>query len=938
MGGGGTSSGPGRQYAPRSTAVYTAATPGRARAADASTLVRRAWACWLRRKATCSSPSSGTSSTKSARPVRSRASSLRRTRAPIPLRAWGGGGGGATGESHGRDDVLVTGAAAQIPGQRLADLALVRIGMLAQERHERHEDARRAEAALQPVGLAERGLERMQRIAPPRAVRQPLDRRDVVPIRLDGEHQAGAHRLAVQQHGTGAAHAVLASNVRAGETQLVAQEVGEEQPRLHRALMAYAVDRHNQRHSQGPQRYALAGSAARRQNCTMKRREALAKLTGRERYVDDLPLQDFLWGMTVRSPAPRGRVTAIRFGKDVDWSQFVVVDHRDIPGPNVVALIEQDQPVLAGGYVRHVHEPVLLVAHASRDEARRAARAITVVVEPEPPVLDFRVPPRPDQIQYGPDNVLKRLKIEKGDVERALREAPVVVEGVYETGAQEHVYLETQGMIAWLEDDVLVVKGSMQCPYYVLTALQHALGRDDRRARVIQTPTGGGFGGKEEYPSTIALHAALLALKAGRPVKLIYDRPEDMAATTKRHPSQVHHRTGLTRDGRLLAQDIEVVLDGGAYVTLSPVVLSRGMIHAAGPYACENVRIQGRVLFTNAVPFGAFRGFGAPQTLFACERHMDVVARTLRLDPAELRRKNLIRDGESTATGQVIRDGTDRAAVLERALTLSGYREKRRAHAAFNAAERAKRRGIGLATFYHGAGFTGGGEVRLSSRLQLAGRADGRVEVLSANIEMGQGTLTVFTQIAADRLGLATDDVVIAEADTARVPNSGPTVASRTTMVVGRLIERAADDLRHRLGLDEAARGAVVKQAIARWHQEHPGQRLLGEAVYERPPGISWDEERYQGDAYGAFAWAAYVADVEVDLRTYVTRVIDFVAVQEVGKVVNETLARGQIQGGVVQGIGWALMEECKFKDGSMINNQLTNYLIPTSDDVPPIH
>ena len=316
---------------------------------------------------------------------------------------------------------------------------------------------------------------------------------------------------------------------------------------------------------------------------------------------------------------------------------------------------------------------------------------------------------------------------------------------------------------------------------------------------------------------------------------------------------------------------------------------------------------------------------------------MDVIARTLGLDPVELRRRNLIRDGQSTATGQVIRDGTDRVAVLERALALSGYREKQRAHAAFNAAERAKRRGIGLATFYHGAGFTGGGEVGLSSRLQVAGRADGRVEVLSANIEMGQGTLTVFTQIAADRLGLATDDVVIGEADTARVPNSGPTVASRTTMVVGRLIERAADDLRRRLGLDEGARGAVVKQAIARWHQEHPGQRLLGEAVYERPPGISWDEERYQGDAYGAFAWAAYVAEVEVDLRTCVTRVIDFVAVQEVGKVVNETLARGQIQGGVVQGIGWALMEECKFKDGSMINNQLTNYLIPTADDVPPI-
>ncbi len=669
----------------------------------------------------------------------------------------------------------------------------------------------------------------------------------------------------------------------------------------------------------------------------MKRREALAKLTGRERYVDDLPLEGFLWGMTVRSPAPRGRVTAIRFGKDVDWSQFVVADHRDIPGPNVVALIEQDQPVLAAGYVRHVHEPVLLLAHPSREAVRRAVRSVEVVVAPEPPALDFRVTPALDQIQYGSDNVIKHLKIEKGEVERALAGAPVVVSGTYETGAQEHVYLETQGMIAYLEGDVLMVKGSMQCPYYVLKALQHALAREEPLVRVIQTPTGGGFGGKEEFPSHIALHAALLALKSGRPVKLIYDRGEDMAATTKRHPALVRHRTGLGRDGRLLAQDIEVVIDGGAYVTLSPVVLSRAIIHAAGPYACDHVRITGRAMFTNAVPFGAFRGFGAPQSQFAGERHMDVIAGTLGIDPIELRRINLLSDGQTTATGQVIRDGTDRRAVMERALELSRYREKQREHAAFNATHPTLRRGAGLATFYHGAGFTGGGEVALKSRLRVAGRPDGGVEVLSANIEMGQGTLTVFTELAAARLGLEPEDVTIAEADTARVPNSGPTVASRTTMIVGGLVERAADDLRRRVGLDDTAHGAAVKQAIRQWHRDHPGEPLFGEAAYEKPPGIAWDDQTYRGDAYGAFAWAAYVAEVEVDLRTCATRVIDFVAVQEVGKVLNPTLAKGQVQGGVVQGIGWALMEECKWRDGAMANNQLTNYLIPTSDDVPAV-
>ena len=344
----------------------------------------------------------------------------------------------------------------------------------------------------------------------------------------------------------------------------------------------------------------------------MKRREGLSKLSGREPYVDDLPLDDFLWGATVRSPAPRGTIREIRFPDEFDWSEFVIVDHGDIPGKNCVFLMEEDQPALAPGYVRHVHEPVLLLAHPSRSLVRRAARAIHIEIDPDPAVLDFREPAEPEQIQYGGDNVIKRLEIVKGDVEGALAEAPIVVEGVYETGAQEHLYLETQGVIARLSGDVLLIQGSMQCPYYVVKALAPLLGRDQDALRVIQTATGGGFGGKEEYPSTIAAHAALLALKAGRPVKIIYDRDEDMAATTKRHPSRVRHRTGVDEDGRLLAQEIEFTLDAGAYVTLSPVVLSRGIIHAAGPYSCDHVHILGPCSPTGS-PLGRFAASATPR-------------------------------------------------------------------------------------------------------------------------------------------------------------------------------------------------------------------------------------------------------------------------------------------------------------------------------------
>lgn len=707
----------------------------------------------------------------------------------------------------------------------------------------------------------------------------------------------------------------------------------------------------------------------------MKRREGMAKLTGRERYVDDLPLGDHLWGATVRSPVARGRIRDITYGPGVDWDEFTIVTAADIPGRNAVFLMEYDQPALADGYVRHVHEAVVLLAHPSRETLRRAIKLVTVHVDPEPAVLDYCADPAPDEIQYGDDNVFKRILIEKGDVERAFADSPIVVEGEYFTGAQEHVYLETQGMIAHVEDGVVVIRGSMQCPYYVVKALKPLLGCDESGLRVIQTPTGGGFGGKEEYPSMIAAHAALLALKSKLPVKIVYDRWEDMAVTTKRHPARVRHRTGVDESGRLLAQDIEIVLDGGAYVTLSPVVLSRAVIHAGGPYSCADVRIAGRAMLTNAVPFGAFRGFGAPQAFFGLERHMDVVADRLGLDPAEFRRRNLIREGDSTATGQVIRDGVDREEVLDVALRMSGWVAKREEINRHNAASPLVRRGIGLATFHHGAGFTGNGEVVLQSELHVAGTPDGGVEVRSASVEMGQGTTTIFTQLAADRLGLDPEQVTIAQPDTHRVPNSGPSVASRTAMVVGHLVERACDDLRGRLGLRDEARGAKVSDAIRGWyemsgaaeaparaagHREAGGGKggraggraagndesndessdapeIVGQATYQQPQEIDWDEETYRGDAYGAFAWAAYVAEIEVDLRTYETRVTAFTSVQEVGKVLNETLARGQIQGGIAQAISWALLEDFRWKDGAMQNSQLTNYIIPTSDDLPRI-
>ncbi len=326
---------------------------------------------------------------------------------------------------------------------------------------------------------------------------------------------------------------------------------------------------------------------------SVPRKDGIGKATGQARYVDDLRFPGMLHGRTIRSTIACGALAGVRL--DLGGGGFTVVDHRDIPGRNVVALIEDDQPCLVEREIRHVAEPVLLLAHESRD-ALVSAR-VTLDEVPAEPVFDPEQSPRS----------FKNILIEKGDIAAGLAAAAHVVEGIYRTGHQEHVYIEPNGVIAVPENGGIAVYGSIQCPYYVHRALAVLLGDSVAHVRVVQTETGGGFGGKEEFPSGVAAHAALLALKSGRPVKLVYDRVEDMVATTKRHPSIVRHRTGLSRDGRLVAMEIEVIFDGGAYVTLSPVVLSRGSIHASGPYRCDNVRIAARAMFTNTPPNGAFR-------------------------------------------------------------------------------------------------------------------------------------------------------------------------------------------------------------------------------------------------------------------------------------------------------------------------------------------
>ena len=667
------------------------------------------------------------------------------------------------------------------------------------------------------------------------------------------------------------------------------------------------------------------------------RREGRAKVTGQARYIDDLTLPGMLHGVTVRSPVARGVIHDISYGTGVPWDEITVVTAADIPGRNVVALILDDQPYLAADRVNHAEEPILLLAHHDKHLLEEARRLVRFEIEPLEAVSSIDEALSGERVIWGPDNIFKTYLVGRGDVDAAFADAAVVVEGEYETGAQEQLYIEPNGMLAVADPLAgITVWGSMQCPYYVHKALAGLFAVPSEKIRVVQMETGGGFGGKEEYPSVIAGHAALLAWKAGRPVKIIYDRAEDMAATTKRHPSRTRHRTAMSADGRILAMDIDFVIDGGAYCTLSPVVLSRGTIHATGPYFAPNVRVRGRAVATNVPPHGAFRGFGAPQSIFALERHMDRVAQALELSPEELRRRNFIQPGQTSAVGQVMRDQVDMSAILGRALELSGYHDKRARFEAQNASGHL-RRGIGIATFMHGAGFTGSGEDHLASIVTVEATADGRVRVLSASTEIGQGTVTIFTQIAADALDLPVEAIEVAQPDTSVVPNSGPTVASRTCMVVGSLLETACRNLRQILADAGYLTGGTddVAEACRAYVRAHGA--LRASAQYQPTEGMRWDDERYEGDAYGSYAWAAYVAEVSVDLHTFEIRVEDFVAVQEVGRVIHPVLATGQIEGGVAQAIGWALYEDVVWREGRLANAQMTNYIMPTSVDLPPI-
>ncbi len=673
----------------------------------------------------------------------------------------------------------------------------------------------------------------------------------------------------------------------------------------------------------------------------MPRVDGVAKVTGRARYLDDLDAPGAWHGATVRSQVAHGVLSAIDLDPAFDWSQVVVATAADIAGNNFIRLIEDDQVALVpvGGKVMHVDEAIALVAAPTRALAAAAAAAVHPRIEALPAVFDVDASIAVTQKLFGTDNVFKQFLIRKGhvadgEIDAAFAAAAHVIDGTYQTSAQEQMYIEPQAMMASWDGTRCHIVGSMQCPYYVHKAMKAFLDCAADDVVISQSVTGGGFGGKEEYPSMLAAHVALLAKQAKRPVKIVYERDEDIAATTKRHPCRTHHRMAIDAAGEIAAIDIDVVMDGGAYLTLSPVVLSRGVLHAAGPYRCPVVRIRGRVVATNHPPHGAFRGFGAPQTTFAYERQMAKLALVLGEDQLAIRKRLALHTGDTTATGQALgfSVGTDEVlAAIEQAAGPLPAREGTGPTGA------PVRRGRGIVFYFHGAGFTGSGEQRMAARASVALTTAGRFEVRSSSTDIGQGSITMFTQIAAGALGVDPRAVTVVDPSTSAVPDSGPTVASRTCMVVGAIVEQAARALRAKLelwGLEHGHRDASLLQLAAARGAEG---ELVETITHEPPPGIAWDDATYTGAAYPVFGWAACLVDVAVDLDTYEVTIDRCVQAIDVGKAINPAVVKGQIEGGTLQALGWAVLENIVYKDGKVANANMTNCIVPTFADAPEL-
>lgn len=634
------------------------------------------------------------------------------------------------------------------------------------------------------------------------------------------------------------------------------------------------------------------------------RKDHHEKASGLAEYISDKDFEDCYYGKMVRSTVAHGKIIDIKLPELP--AGYEVVKVSDIPGQLGLKVITSEQPIFANEEVKYLSESVLMICGPDKVEVERLAKEVQVVYEELPAVLS---------IDESVENAVAYSYKKGEDIENVFTNSPLVVEETFETGYQEQAYLETQGATGVWHDGIITVYASMQCPYYVRDALMQAMDLDADHVQVIQTTTGGGFGGKEDYPSLIACQVAVAAKKTGHPVKMILNRRDDMATTPKRHPAKMIYKAALDENHNLIGVKADIKLDAGAYPGLTSVVLQRSLIVATGVYNIPNLDIKGAAALTNMVSNGAYRGFGAPQSIFAIETLMNHIANKIGEDPLDFKLRHMVKQGDSSSTNGKYHQHVPLPEMVEKAVELSDYRNKFQEYSKPQTGRH--RRGIGMSLFLHGAGFTGSAEKDfIKARLKLVKYEDDTVEILASNADIGQGLKTTFAKVCAKELELPLDKIKIVNPDTFRVPNSGPTVASRSLMITGKLIEKAAKRLKEQW--DSGKYQEIIED------YKHPDFM------------IPWDLDKFQGDPYPTYSYGINVVEVESDTVTGNTKLLDVVGVYDVGKCIDDIIMEGQAQGGMLQGIGYGSIEKMENVGGVIKQSSFTDYMIPTAMDTVP--
>ena len=684
--------------------------------------------------------------------------------------------------------------------------------------------------------------------------------------------------------------------------------------------------------------------------------DAIDKITGRAKYGADYNVTGQLYGYVKYADYPHARIISI----DIDTAKALpgvraVFTHRDIPGEKSFGGIIADQMVLCSDKVRYIGDVVAIVAAETEEIAREACNLIRLEYEPLPVVSDpEKALDKDSPLLYSNGNLCKHHKVRKGNLADGFAKSDLILEREYCTQRIEHAYIEPEAVIVEPgENGGVDIIGSVQNLYSIRRAVASVLNLPLNRVRIRQATLGGSFGGKDESMSALCSRAALLCLATGKPVKMVNSRENSMRESYKRHPYKMKYKVGANRDGLLQAMEIIIYADAGAYAATSAFVTWRSVVQATGPYIVPNVKTDVYAVYTNNCYTGAMRGFGSPQVCFAIESLMDELAEKLNLNPLELRLKNILKDGSVTATGQILNHKVSVGDALKIVTDRGDYLNKLGQFTIQNENSLIKK-GIGISCSYRGVSL--GAEGTDAAGVTISIQTDGSVIVSSGLVDMGQGAATTISLVVAEKLGITIDKIRFLNADTSRLPDSGPTVASRTTIMAGNAAKKGCQELLTRIKpIAAEALGCAIEDIV--FHDnyisaiinDNKNQIAFGDLAalcfkkgislyahgWHKGPTTSWDEENGQGEAYFTFVYAANLAEVEVDTLTGNVKVTKFISSHDVGQIINMNGAEGQVHGGVAMGLGYALLEEYAENDALPTLENYDEYLLPTACDMP---